>query len=188
MLDIDNFIVYDEQYEIQAWITGNVTGGATTHITVDDTSDFEVGGKLYIHDQSAGSWEERFIIGVNQETFTIQIAYPPASSYVAGQDFVRMPKKYVPDDKFVLLAPSVDGQPIANYYEAPYGVDRRWGQYVDKKEDWDPEVVWIRVQDKGLPILKQRDAMYVLTVWTPEGLAATSTTTTSSSSTTTTTA
>jgi len=187
LLDIDQFIVYDEQYEIQAWLTAAVTGGSTTWVSVDSSQDFEAGGVLKIHDQSTGDWEERVILSVSQETQRIQIEYPTTYNYLPGQDFVRMAKKYVPDDKFVMMATRVDGQPIAQYYEAPFGRARRWGQYVDQSEDWDPEVVWIRVQDKGLPVLMQRDAMYVLTVWTPPELAATSTTTTTSSSSTTTT-
>ena len=63
-----------------------------------------------------------------------------------------------------MFASSVDNQQIAEYKKAPFSLDRHYGVKVDRKEDWDPEGVWIRVQDKGLPILYQRDAMYVLTV------------------------
>jgi hypothetical protein len=34
----------------------------------------------------------------------------------------------------------------------------------DRKETWDPDGVFLRVQDKGLPVLYQRDAIYNLTV------------------------
>jgi len=71
---------------------------------------------------------------------------------------------FVPDTKFTMLAPSVDNQPIAEYKEAPFGLNRNYGIKTDKHEEWDPEGVWIRVQDKGLPVLWQRDASYVLTV------------------------
>jgi hypothetical protein len=86
-----------------------------------------------------------------------------------------------------MMATQVDGQPIAEYKAAPFGLGRNWGQYTDRHEEWDPDVVWIRVQDKGLPILKNRDALYLLTVQTHAAAAATSTTTTTSSSSTTTT-
>jgi hypothetical protein len=102
-----------------------------------------------------------------------------------------MQKYYVPSDKFLMMATSVDGQPIAEYKQAPFGLGRHYGQYTDRHDNWDPEVTWIRVQDKGLPILYNRDAVYILTVQTTAASAKTSTTTTSttsSSSTTTTTA
>jgi len=47
---------------------------------------------------------------------------------------------------------------------APYGLGRNWGMFVDSDEQWDPDGIFIRVQNKGLPILYHRDAMYILTV------------------------
>jgi len=191
LLDIDQFYVYDEMYEVRAWLTQNVTAASTTWFTVDDTSDFEASQTLRFWDASAGTYEDVYIIGVNHENGTIQIDSPPASSYRASEDYVTMAKYYLPSDKFVMLATQVDGQPIAEYVQAPYGLERVWGQYTDKHDAWDPDVTWVRVQDKGLPILKNRDAVYVLTVWTTAAGSATSTTTTTtttSSSTTTTTA
>jgi len=190
LLDIDTLYVYDEMYEVRAWLTQGVTGGSTTWFTVDDTSDFEVSQSLRFWDASAGTYEDVYIIGVNHENGTIQIDSPPVSSYRSAEDYVTMQKYYIPSDKFVMMATKVDGQPIAEYKAAPYGLNRVWGQYTDRHDEWDPDVTWIRVQDKGLPILKNRDAMYILTVQTTTAAAATSTTTTTttSSSTTTTTA
>lgn len=186
LLDIDTFYVYDEMYEVRAWLTQGVTGGSTTWFTVDDTSDFEDDQTLRFWDASAGTYEDVYIIGVNHEAGNIQIAAPPVSSYRAAEDYVTMQKYYIPSDKFVMMATQVDGQAIAEYKAAPFGLGRNWGQYTDRHEKWDPDVVWIRVQDKGLPILKNRDAMYILTVQTTTAAAKTSTTTTSSSTTTTT--
>jgi len=188
LLNIDTLYIYDEMYEVRAWLTQAVTGGSTTWFTVDDTSDFETGESLRFWDASEGTYEDVYIIGVNHEAGNIQIDSPPAGSYKAMEDYVTMAKFYIPSDKFVMMASTVDGQPIAEYKQAPFGLNRVWGQYTDRHENWDPDVVWIRVQDKGLPILKNRDAVYVLTVQTTTAGAATSTTTTSSSSTTTTTA
>ncbi|MCJ7613864.1 hypothetical protein MUO71_03755, partial [Candidatus Bathyarchaeota archaeon] len=188
LLDIGTFYVYDEMYEVRAWLTQGVTGGSTTWFTVDDTSDFEDNQTIRFWDASAGTYEDTHIIGVNHETGNIQIDTPPVSSYRAAEDYVTMQKYYIPSDKFVMMATQVDGQPIAEYKAAPFGLGRNWGQSTDRHEQWDPDVVWIRVQDKGLPILKNRDALYLLTVQTTTAAAASSTTTTSSSSTTTTTA
>ncbi|TRO55557.1 hypothetical protein E2P64_06880 [Candidatus Bathyarchaeota archaeon] len=182
-LDIPRFVCYDEQYEVRSWLTAAVSGGSTTWITVDDTSDFEVGYKLRFNDQSTGNWEERYILAVNHEEQRIQVGSPPAYSYIGGEDYVTMRKKFVPDNTFVMMATRVDGQPIAEYKQAPFGLNRHWGQYVDEHQDWDPELRWIRVQDCGIPILYQRDAMYILKVKETTGEAATSTTTTTTTST-----
>jgi len=188
ILNIPNFIVYDEMYEVKAWLVAAVTGGSTTWITLDDVSDFKAGGKVRFLDVSEGTYEYCYIKSVETETNRIQLSYPPASSYKAGEDQVFMPEYYIPNDKFLMMASTVDGMPIAKYMEAPFSLPRQWGQKVDDKYEWDPEGVWIRVQDKGLPIIKNRDAIYTLDVKSLYTDTLTSTTTTSSSSTTTTTA
>jgi hypothetical protein len=75
-----------------------------------------------------------------------------------------MKKYFIPDDKFCLFATAVDGSPIAEYKTAPYGLGRHYGLFTDRKEEWDPEGVFIRVQDKGIPVLYHRDAVYILDV------------------------
>lgn len=186
LLDIDMFYVYDEMYEVRAWLTAGVTGGSTTWISVDEATDFESAQTLRFWDASEGTYEDVYIVDVNQEAGTIQIDSPPVNSYRAAEDYVTMQKYYVPSDKFLVMATTVDGQPIAEYKQAPFGLGRHYGQYTDRHDNWDPEVTWIRCQDKGLPILYNRDAVYILTVQTTAAGAATSTTTSSSSTTTTT--
>lgn len=191
LLNIDQLIVNDEMYEIRAWLTAAVTGGSTTWITVDDNHDFVAGEKIRFWDQSAGTYEDTYILSVETETNRIQLSAPPASTYKAGEDYVTMARYFIPNDKFLMMSPSVDGQSIAEYKQAPFGLDRHYGQKTDRHEEWDPEGVWVRVQDKGLPVLYNRDAIYVLDVVAIHpvaGKALTSTTTTSSSTTTTTTA
>jgi hypothetical protein len=189
LIDIPNFIVYDEMYEVRAWLTAAVTGGSTTHITVDDTTDFEEGQQIRFWDQSAGTYEDCWILGLSEETDVIQLSNPPVSSYKAGEDYVTMAKPFVPDDKFIMFASAVDGAPIAEYIQAPFDLDRHYGQKTDRHDEWDPAATWIRVQDKGLPVLYNRDAIYTLDVkvTTGEGLTSTTTTTTTSSSSSTTT-
>lgn len=187
LLDIKNFIIYDEMYEVDAQLTAAVVGGSTTWIQVNDASDFDPYEKLTIWDRSnADTYEQRYILSVNKFTNQIQIEYPFTNSYVAGEDFVTMQRYYVPSDKFMMMSTSVEGQPIARYMQAPFGLGRHWGLYTDKKEEWDPEGVWIRVQDKGLPVLYHVDAIYTIDVTSRAGESATSTTTTSTSSTSTT--
>jgi hypothetical protein len=186
LLDIPNFIVYDEMYEVRAWLTAAVTGASTTWISVDDASDFEADETIRFWDVSAGTYEDRTIVGVNIENGTVQVNYPPATSYKAGEDYVTQAKPFIPNDKFIMMASRVDNQPIAEYKQAPFGLTRNYGQYTDAYDEWDPEVTWIRVQDKGLPILYNRDAIYTLDVVITTAQAETSTTTTSSTTTTTT--
>lgn len=185
LIDIPNFIVYDEMYEIRAWLTAAVTGGSTTWITVDDATDFETGQQIRFWKQSTGTYEDTWIIQKVEETDQLQLSAPPASSYKAGEDYVTMAKPFIPDDKFVMMASNVDGQPIAEYKEAPFGFNRNYGEYTDRHEEWDPEVLWIRIQNKGIPILYNRDAIYTLDVKTTTGEAKTSTTTSSTTTTTT---
>jgi hypothetical protein len=173
-------------YEIKALLTAAVTGGSTTWVSVEDSTDFEAGAKLRFWDQSDGSYEDRVIISVDQVNGRVQVEYPPASSYRAAEDFVTMLKYYIPDDKFVMMATTIDGNPIAEYIKAPFGLGRHWGTYTDRHEEWDPEGIYIRVQDKGLPVLYNKDAVYILDVQSTEGETATTTTSSSSSTTTTT--
>jgi len=186
LLDIKTFIIYDEMYEVKAEITGAVTGGSTTWVQVNDASDFDAYEKLTIWDRSSpATYEQRYILSVNKFTNQIQIEYPFSNTYVAGEDYVTMQRYYVPGDKFFMMASNVQNSPVARYIQAPFGIGRHWGLYTDKKEEWDPEGVYIRVQDKGLPVLYQPDAIYTIDVAERAGESATSTTTTSSTTTTT---
>jgi hypothetical protein len=187
LLDIPKIIVYDEMYEIKEWLTSAVTGGSTTWVSVTDASNFVAGEKIRFHDVSAGTYEDTRINSVDKFNNRVQLSNPPVASYKAAQDCVTMRKYYVPDDKFVMLASRVDGEPIAEYKEAPFGLGRNYGIYTDRKEEWDPEGVFIRVQNKGIPVLYHRDAVYVIDTHTTTAENVTSTTTSSSSSSTTTT-
>jgi hypothetical protein len=189
LLDIENLVVYDEMYEVRGWLTAAVTAASTTWITVHDISDFEANATIRFYNGATGAYEDCTSYSIDVVNSRIQLSAPPAASYQAGRDYVVMTKSFCPDDTFVMMSSKVDGQSIAEYREAPFGTGRHWGQYIDKNDEWDPEVTWIRVQDKGLPVLFQRDAIYRIdAVQTTEEAATTTTTTTSSSSTTTTTA
>ena len=164
LLDIPFLEVNDEMYEIRAFLTGAVVGSSTTVIPVEDTTDFEVGWKLRFVDVSAGTWEEETIASIQPEASTITVSNAPTASFKAGEDFVFMRRTFVPSNKFIMYASSVENQPIAEYIAAPYGLGRTYGMQTDRHETWDPDGVFLRVQDKGLPVLYQRDAIYNLTV------------------------
>ena len=164
LLDIDNFVVYDEQYVITAWLTAKVTGASTVSISVDDATDFEVGGTLRFHDTSADTSEDETISAVDVDAGTITVSTAPTASFKAHEDKVTMTRKFLPTNKFVMFASMVEGQKIAEFLQAPFGLKRQYGMQVDTHEEWDPDGMWVRVQNKGLPVLYNKDATYVLTV------------------------
>lgn len=164
LLDIPNMVVYDEQHVVTAWITTNVTGGSSTVIYVDDATDFEAGQTLRFHDISANSYEDETISSVDTEAGTITVSSAPTASFKAGEDKVTMTKPYIPNDKFILFPSSIDGERIAEFMAAPFGLGRQWGMRTKRWDDNDPEGTWILVENKGLPILYHNDAVYILTV------------------------
>lgn len=163
LLDL-TLMIYDEQYEVEATLTGAVTADSTTVISVDDAADFEVGATLTFHDVSEGTSEDETISAVDEQAGTVTVSSAPSTSYKAGEDKVTMTTTFIPKDKFLLFTPRVDGQPIAEYKKAPFGLDRHYGIKTDKWDTREPDVTWIRAENKGLPILKHRDALYVLDV------------------------
>lgn len=164
LLDIPRLEIYDEQYEVRAYLTAAVTGASTTVVSVEDVSDFEVGAYIRFVDVSAGTWEDELIASIQTEAGTITVSSAPAASFKAGEDFVFMRKTFLPSNKFIMFAPKVEGKSIAEYMKAPYGLNRSYGMQTDRHETWDPDGIFLRVQDKGLPVMYQRDAIYNLTV------------------------
>ena len=167
LLGIGNMHLYDEAYQIRAYLTTALSSGAGPHtVYVSTTVDFEVGGTLTVQDVSAakGTTETLTITAIDSDAGTITATGTLASSYKASEDIVYMTKKFVPTDKFIMWADSVDGEPIAEYMAAPHMLGRKWGQQVDRNEKWDPDGLHVRVSDKGLPVLYHEDAVYQLTV------------------------
>lgn len=161
LLGIGNLTIYDDIYEVQAWLTTTVS---STTIYLDDVSDFEVGGKArFINMKLFNSYEDEVITAVDKAAGTITVGQQPTATFTGGQDKVIMRKKFINDNEFFMFSRTQDGQPIAEFMEAPYGVGRRWGFYADTKDEWDPEGVWLRVQDKGLPVLYYPDTTYKIT-------------------------
>ena len=164
LLDIPNMVLYDEQFQLRYWLTAAVTGNSTTNIYLDDTADIEVGDTLRFNDTSARTWEEETVSALVPESGYVTISTAPTASFKAGEDFVTITKKFIPTTQFCMFASTVEGQKIAEFANAPFGVDRKYGMAVDDHEEWDPSGIFIRVQNKGLPVLYQSDGIYVLTV------------------------
>lgn len=163
LLGVGNLMVYDEMHEVSSWLTSNCSASNT--VVVEDATDFEAGESARIYDMSnPWTWEDVTISSVALSTNTLTLSSSTTGSYVATEDRIVMRKKFVPDTKFVMFSDTMDGEKIAEFMEAPFGNDRRWGMYADTKEEWDPEGIWTRVQNKGLPVLYHPDAIYTMTV------------------------
>ena len=157
--------VYDEFYELQAFLMQNASSGGGTTIYLDDVTDFEIGGILRFQNMKTPKvWEDIAITAVDVLNSTVTVASAPVKTYVAGRDRVIMKKKFIADNTFTMFATKADGVPVAEFLAAPYGINRRWGLFVDTDYEWDPEGVWVRVQDKGLPVLFNPDTTYTMVV------------------------
>lgn len=164
LLGVGQLRTYDEIYEISAWLTQDASGGGNT-LYVDDAIDFEAETDIRIFDMDTPfDYEEHTISSVDKTNNTITIKGTLSQKYEASKDRVVMRKKFITDDKLMMFRQSLDGEDIAEVMEAPFGNDRHFGMYVDRKEEWDPEGVWLRVQNKGLPVLYHPDAIYTMTV------------------------
>jgi len=165
LIGLTNMHLYDEAYQIRAWLTTALASGAGPHtVYVDDTVDFEVGGTLTTLDTSAKTTESLTITAVNTNSGTLTATGTLSSSYKASEDYVYMTKKFIPTDKFIMWADNVEGEPIAEIMKAPHELARKWGQQMDRWERKDPDGIFLRVEDKGLPVLYHEDAIYQLTV------------------------
>ena len=165
LLGLGNLIVLDNQFEVQSWLTAAITGGSTTVISIEDATDFEVGGKVRISDMNTPTiWETKTISAVDKVNNTITVSVAPTASYVAGRAKILMRKKYIPDNKILMYTPTIDGMGIAEMMEAPHEVDGRFGMTSDTWDDRDPSGTWMMIRDMCFPVLYRPEAISVLTV------------------------
>lgn len=165
LIGIGNMHLYDEAYQIRTWLTSALAAGAGPHtVSVDSTTDFEVGATLTVRDVSANTTETLTISATDSDAGTITATGTLSSSYKATEDDVYMTRKFIPTDKFIMWADTVDGESIAEYMAAPHMLGRKYGQQMDRWEKKDPDGIFVRVSDKGLPVLNHEDAVYQLTV------------------------
>lgn len=165
LLGIGNMHLYDEAYQIRAWLTTALSSGAGPHtVYVDQTTDFETGATLTVLDVSAKTTETLTITAIDTDAGTLTATGTLSSSYKKSSDYVYMTKKFIPTDKFTMWAGQVDGEAIAEFMRAPHLLERRWGQQASRWTVEDPDGLFLRVEDKGLPVLYHEDAVYQLTV------------------------
>ena len=163
LLGVGDIRIYDELYSARSHIVGNVSVGATS-IIVEDAVDMEVGSKLRLYDMSKDDmWEDVTISAIDYSTNTLTVSATTAG-YRGGRDVAEMRKKFVADNVVSMFTDEFEGEKIAEFMEAPFGLGRNWGMYVDRKDEWDPDGVWVRVQDKGLPVLYNPKTIVTLKV------------------------
>jgi len=165
LLDIPKVIIYDETYEVRAWLTSSVTGGSTTSFTVSDASQYEAGDSIRFYNPDNRVYEDAEISAVDIEAGQITLTGTTTNSFLPMRHYISARKFFIPENMFVMFTTKVDNQDIAEFAQAPFGLNRQYGTQVDEKEEWDPDAVWIRIQDKGLPILYFEDSIYTITAW-----------------------
>ena len=163
LLGVGEIRVYDAKYEIRSFLAA--TASATNTFVVEDTTDMEVGGTLRIVDMSKNRvWEDLTISAINHSTMTITTSAACTGTYRVGRDIVIMKKPFVDPYSFMMFNTMAEGKKVAKVMEAPYGIPRRYGKYADSKMEWDPDGVWIRVQDKALPVLYNPETIITMKV------------------------
>lgn len=163
LLGVGDIKLYDDLYSARSHMVSNIAIGAT-EVTVEDAVDFEVGGKARLYDMAQDeTWEDCTISAINYATNVLTIS-ATTKAYKGGRDVVEMRKKFVADNKIMMFTDEFEGEKVAEFMEAPFGLGRHWGLYTDQKEEWDPDGIWVRVQDKGLPVLYNPKTIVTLTV------------------------
>jgi len=165
LLNIPNMILYNQMYQIRGWLTAALAAGAGPHtIYVDDATDFVVGSTVYARDITANTKEDLTVTATDPVAGTVTATGTLASAYKAGEDCVTMTRKFIPTTKFCMFSSVVEGQKIAEFAKSPFGLDRHYGMKLDRWEKKDPDGVFVRVENKGLPVLYFEDSIFVYTV------------------------
>jgi len=157
--------IYDETFDLTSWLSADLAAAATD-IYVENALDFEAGAKLRIWNttESTSIYEDLVIASVDAANDKIVVSTGPTKAYKAGQSRVVMKKRYLDTGTISMFRTDIDGETVAEFMNAPFGNNRQWGQKEDRKEEWDPEGVWLRVQNKGLPVLYQPECTFTAKV------------------------
>ena len=169
LLGVPRFTIYNEMYEVRCWLTTALSSGAGPHtIYVDEVKDVAVGDTLYgVRHNDDGTQtltEAMTVTAVSAAAGTFTATGAITTSLRSQTDFVYTVRKFLPTDRFTVFADTIEGQKIAEFAEAPFDLNRQYGMKVDQNIKWDPDGVFIRVQNKGLPVLYFEDATYSVEV------------------------
>ena len=168
LLGVGDIKLYDELYSIRSYAVGAVShNGSSDTITVESAVDMETGSRVRIYDMTKDNfWVEREVTSIDYTTHTISLKdlASHSLSISSGNAVVEMRKKFVADGKVMMFTDEFEGEKVAEFMEAPFGLGRNWGQYTDSHIEWDPDGVWVRVQDKGLPVLYNPNTIVTMQV------------------------
>jgi len=165
LLGVGTISVYDEKYEIYGWPTITAPAGQA-YVYVDDASNFMVGATLRVYNmEKINIYEDHKITDVDITAGKITLDSVLLRPIVVGQARVRMQKKFIADNQFGMFNTTVDGMKVAEMMQSPYGLPSRYGIFADKKDIWDPEGTWLRIQDKGLPVMYNPDSTFIINAW-----------------------
>lgn len=160
LLGIGDIMLVDDAFEVEEF----VTAVSETTITVEDASQFEVGGRVqYRASRSHADSTFRVVKAVDVVNNTVTVDSAFTNPVNPGRDKLLMRKKFIPDNTVVLMAPTFEGSGPA-FYQAPFGIPAHFGQYTDTWAEVDPDGVYLRVQDKGLPIVYNPQTVYTIKV------------------------
>lgn len=165
LMGLGNLIVYDEFFDISSWTTGDIIGESSTSVTVEDATDFCPGPCRIYNMGTMFEYEEAEIASVNYANNTLNFADEVNTSIGKGKGRISLRKKFACDDKLMFFSSSVEGETIAEFMEAPFGLNRNWGMYGDTKDEWDPDGLWMRIQNKGLPVMYWPNAIMTFKVF-----------------------
>lgn len=160
LLGVGEIEVNDDAFETEAF----VSSVSSTEITVDDASQFEVGGMVQYRAATARfDSVMRKVTKVDAAKNTVTVDKAFTEVVTPGKDRLVMRKKYIEDNKFVLMADSFQG--IRNeFYLSPFGIPAHYDMFTDTWEDNDPDGLYLRIQNKGLPVMYNPQTVFTLTV------------------------
>jgi hypothetical protein len=170
LLGVQNFMVNNEMYEVRCWMTSALSAGTGPHtIYVDEVKDIAVGDTIYgvrvSDDGGKPTLTEAMTVTATSATAgTITATGTITTALRSQSDYIYTVRKFLPTNRFTVFAETVEGQKLAEFAEAPFDLDRHYGMKVDRNFKWDPDGVFIRVQNKGLPVLFFEDAVYSVEV------------------------
>lgn len=165
ILNIGELVVYDGQFDIITDITGTITGGSTSTFAVRSTVDFEPDDVMRIVNAETEEWEEVAIASISPTAGTVTLTDHTIASYQAGRDFCYVTKKFLPTNQITLICDKIENTPTAKFFNAPFGIKGGYGAQVTRHEMYEPDGVEVRIQNKGLPVLYNRDAVVQLKVF-----------------------
>jgi hypothetical protein len=164
ILGVGSIVPYNASYTITSHLAQAYTSGTTIYVV--DPTDFVVGGEVYITstvDRAAGPRATITAVDTATGAITINTDLTGATG-VPFKSQLAMRQWFLDPRKVVAVVPSVDGQPIAELMQAPYGNDGGYGKRMRTKMEEYPDGIHLISEDLCMPVCYFPAAVYQLTV------------------------